>query len=100
MFGIVDSVWRLQQSSPCAQRCWEEECGVYAPESGDTHLLSALAVAILDDLAERPRTQHEIENRVAALLGCEPGAELRDSLAALLAQLFKIGLVERLEADS
>lgn len=100
MIDKVNSVWRLQQTSPIEQRCWEEECVVYAPESGDTHLLSALSVEILDDLAECPRTQDEIESRVAALLGCETGAELRDSLSALLAQLFKIGLVERIEADS
>jgi PqqD family protein of HPr-rel-A system len=46
--------FELVLSSPLAYQCWGEECVLFNPESGDTHLLAVFGIQVLERLACGP----------------------------------------------
>lgn len=78
--------WRVISGQLLDWRGWDGEYVLYNNLSGDTHLLGATAVQVLDTLKQAPRS----ERALAASFG-EVDA---DQLADLLADLNALHLVE------
>ena len=73
---------------------WESEHFVLNPRSGETHVLNALAGAILSTLAETPCSLYElVESFHAELQGAGDSPPER-VLDELLSQLDQLGLID------
>ncbi len=77
---------------------WEDEHFIFNPHSGETHVLNALAGAILRALAERPLRVSDLAERFGERLAQGSAAEKAQLVAALLGQLDQLGLIERRDA--
>lgn len=84
----------LRLDAPFALRCWGEECVLFDPASGDTHLLSRTGVDLLERLQQGPATVNDI----AALFAVEPGTAdagvLHAQLQAMLDEFLQLALVQ------
>jgi PqqD family protein of HPr-rel-A system len=69
---------------------------VFDEGSGDTHLLDALAAAVLKALEEFPADVPTLIARVAARVGPESAAEVEGHVRATIERFREIGLVEEL----
>lgn len=81
-------MWRLTPGQSLAHRGWMDEFVVYNDLSGDTHLLDADAMQLLLCLRDGPVDA----DALAQLLGA--GANEREALAVLLAELAALSLIE------
>jgi PqqD family protein of HPr-rel-A system len=86
--------WRVNPNHHLSWRTWDDEHVVYHRESGDTHLLNAVAAAALECLAESPATADDLTGHVAAHLGLEADEPLRSRMSQLLATFDDLGLIE------
>jgi len=79
---------------------FEDESLVFNPISWDAHLLNAAAVAVLDLLAQGPRSLGDIELLLSeALLEAEQ-AEAAEHAQRLLHEFEQLGLVHRLKEEA
>lgn len=87
-------IWRIAPGQQLACRGWDDEFVLYNDLSGDTHLLDGDAFALIDALQAGPAT---VDALVAACAGDVPADQLSDvtdTIAALLAKLQHLFLVE------
>ncbi len=98
-----DQYWRLPSGSQFDWRKWDDDCVVFNPHSGSTHLLSEAGAAVLFALrdAGQPMTIKQMA------LYFSDGAnennradDLTIQLETSLAEFERIGLVERLAEQS
>jgi PqqD family protein of HPr-rel-A system len=82
---VESTVWRLAPGQALRRRGWDGEHLLYNDLSGDTHLLTEPAIALLLALQQQARPQ-------AALAGFSEGAA--GSVENMLADLEALSLVE------
>ncbi|MGX4641077.1 HPr-rel-A system PqqD family peptide chaperone [Massilia sp. SYSU DXS3249] len=87
--------WRLVPGQHLLHRCWDGECVLYNDLTGDTHLVDAFTLELLELLGAAPRPA----GALAAALGAleehpDVDAALDDPLAELLADLAALHLIE------
>lgn len=80
-------MWRLAPGQMLAHRGWDGEYVLYNDLSGDTHLLAAPALRLLQALHQCPRSE-------AALAAALPELEGEAALQAMLAGLEELSLIE------
>ena len=84
-------MWQILPGQSLSHRCWDDEVVLYNNLSGDTHLLSADALALLAALRGGPLSVAQLAQHLA------PGENDTESvLCELLAALSSIHLVEHL----
>jgi PqqD family protein of HPr-rel-A system len=69
------------------------------PLSWDTHILTAAAAAILESLAEGPRSADEIEEYLRDLLVESQKSEAAAHTHRLIEELVQLGLIMQLGSD-
>jgi len=87
--------WRAITGFDLHWRCWDNECVVFHSGTGDTHLLNYLAAEALQALQENPHTLMELTVRAARVSGVASNEELSQSMAELLNNMYRLGLIER-----
>jgi PqqD family protein of HPr-rel-A system len=80
-------MWQVIPGQCLQFRAWDDEFVLYNDLSGDTHLLGAGAIELLLSLQQTPSDAAAL----AQALGAAPQAE---QLAALLADLARLSLIE------
>ena len=84
----------LKLASPFALHCWDEECVLFDPTSGDTHLLSHSGAEILIQLQHGPASVDEL----VGMLGIEAATDgtpgLHSLLQSMLDNFVQLSLVE------
>ena len=88
--------WRLSPRRELRLRRWGGEAVVYACDSGDTLLVDALAVDVLECLAAEPARPHSIEALLERLGASDEGSAA--GVVARLEQLRRYELVEQVGA--
>lgn len=89
------AAWQLAPGLQLHIRTWEGEHALYNNLTGDTHLLGAPAIHILDALRHNAASPAELQAQLAQALGldaAEPG--LDEELDSLLASLHSLHLIE------
>jgi len=71
-----------------------DESVIYNDYSGETHLLSALAVSMLNQLEKTPATFSSISTFLASEWEFESDEELRQTMHAMLTELDGLSLIE------
>lgn len=89
-------MWRLTPGQTLRARQFGDEFVLFNDLSGATHLLGEGAVRLLGLLADGPAAFPDLNNALAAALGCARDPEFDAEAAALLDQLGGLWLVERL----
>ncbi|KAB2325453.1 MAG: hypothetical protein ABS91_01575 [Thiobacillus sp. SCN 64-35] len=76
-------------------KCWGDEAVVYDGESGDTHYLKPLTLALYQTCREHPQsTPDAIAIALARRLDVHDTPQFRELVEDVLAELEKIGLLE------
>jgi PqqD family protein of HPr-rel-A system len=88
------SRWQLAAPDELYVHVWDGEVAAYNGATGDTHLLSPLAAAILQSLQRAPATLTELVEQVTSLDSPYPAHELRRYVDLVLGDLRKLGIVE------
>ena len=86
-------MWQVIPGQDLRQWSWDDEAVVYNNLSGDTHLLSADAMQLLQALSESPCEQAALVARLQEA-GTDPDPAVAGAVAALLAELEKLSLIE------
>lgn len=89
--------WRTPTTTPSI-RDWNGEFAVYNPLSGHTHILDLVAGEVLLLLLQRPQSDTELRERVAALLEMPSDEALATRVDHILEHLDEIGLIEPADA--
>ena len=79
---------------------FEDESVVFNPNSWDAHLLNTAAVAVLDELAQGPRTVSEVELLLSEALLESERADASVHAMRLLHEFEQLGLAFRLKEDA
>ena len=82
--------WRIAPGQTLRQRVWQEEGVIYNDLSGDTHLLGAAALELLQMLQEAPASTAELVQAA----GTDLPANFNDELDMLLGELRALSLIE------
>ena len=90
----MPALWQVAPGQQLASWGWDDEFVVYNNLSGDTHLLDADSVELLALLQRAPATIETLAAQLTDGVAPDDAAALPDTLAALLAQLKKLYLVE------
>lgn len=88
----------LAVAAPLAVHCWEEQCVLFDPASGDTHQMSWVAVEVLRRLEQAPASADDLFRFFmdeGMSTGSVDDAALHASLIALLTDLECMALVNR-----
>lgn len=91
MASAAPCVFRLVEPEQLHWRCWDEWSVLYQASSGDTHLLNAAAVELLQSLQQTPASVEQLAAQWAALPRETMGPQ---ELTTLLARLEELGLIE------
>lgn len=91
------ATWALCPGHSLMQRTWGDETVVYDPVSGNTHLLDAVATAILDRLSASDASATVIAERLRAEFETDSEEDALAAARAALASLRDIGLVRSLD---
>jgi PqqD family protein of HPr-rel-A system len=76
-------------------KCWGDEAVVYDGESGDTHYLKPLTLALYQTCREHPQsTPDAIATALARRLDVHDTPHFRELVGDVLTELEKIGLLE------
>jgi len=86
--------WRLRAGQTLRRLAGDDESVVYNDQSGETHLLSALAVGLLLHLSSGPDDFSGICASLARDWQFETDAELQSVVTTLSEELDKLGLIE------
>lgn len=73
---------------------WESEYSLFNPASGETHLLDELNAEVIRRASRRPITAEDLATELAEAIEIENTTGWQQKIAALLAQLEALGLVE------
>lgn len=90
--------WTLPVQFSPQLRCWGDECVLFDSESGDTHLIDAVASSILTELVSGPLFTIDIFARLTDGFSAEIQAAAQQHLLVLLAGLEAKNLVRRVAA--
>lgn len=86
--------WRFVAGFAIEQHDWGEERAVFHTGTGQTHVLNAIAGAVLDCLALDEVAQGALEDRVAERLDYQVDAAFSDYLKRAVADLHAQDLIE------
>jgi len=86
--------WQLRAGQQLRMLAGNDESVIYNDYSGETHLLSALAVSMLNQLEKTPATFSSISTFLASEWEFESDEELRQTMHAMLAELDGLSLIE------
>ena len=89
--------WRVLSEFSLHWQSWDDEFVVYNSGSGDTHLLDPVAAEALQNLEQESADLSELVARVAASLEIEPDTDFAAYLEQLLSDLYKLGLIARIQ---
>jgi len=89
--------WKVNSGFPLYWQSWDNEFVVYNSGSGDTHLLDPVAAEALQSLEQESADLSELAGKIAASLKIEPDSEFSAYLEQLLSNLYKLGLIERVQ---
>ena len=89
--------WKVNSEFPLRWRSWDDEFVVYNSGSGDTHLLDPVAAEALQSLEQESADLSELVDRVSGSMEIEPDTEFSAYLEQLLSDLYKLGLIERVQ---
>ena len=70
--------WRFAGNAGLSFRCWEQECVLFDPTTGDTHLLGREDADLLQRFREAPLTLHTFPALQAAFSGIDLETVLAD----------------------
>lgn len=84
----------LKLASPLALRCWDEECVLFDPASGDTHLLSRSGAEILLQLQQGPASVEALAGMLGVEAASEDAADIHLQLESVLDDFKHLALVE------
>ncbi len=87
-------MWRLTPGQVLHARQFGDEVVLFNNLSGATHLLGQGALHLLVLLQQAPAAFPQLNDALAAELGCERDQDFDDDAAALLEQLAALALVE------
>ena len=87
--------WRLIPGVFPVIHCWDGDYVVFAPLSGDTHILDITGGEVLQALLTGPETAETIQRKIAALLDLPADATLAAQVDGMLENLDELGLIER-----
>ena len=87
--------WALPSRSDPLVRCWGEECVLFDPVSGDTHLIDTIASSVLTALSVEPISIDGLVTQLTDGFSAEEQVAARAHLATLLAALETKNLVRR-----
>ena len=87
--------WRLIPGAAPVIHSWDGDYVVFAPLSGDTHILDITGGEVLQALLAGPETADSIHRRLAALLELPADATLAEQVDGMLENLDELGLIER-----
>jgi PqqD family protein of HPr-rel-A system len=97
-FAALDNdnslAWQLRAGQQLRMLAGNDESVIYNDYSGETHLLSAIAVSILQHLKAIPANLPSISTFLASEWEFESDEELRRTAHALLAELDGLSLIE------
>lgn len=69
MEQVLSVSWRFSARAPLGLRCWEQECVLYDPTTGDTHLMARADAELLDRFQTTPLTVRSFETLQADFKG-------------------------------
>jgi len=92
-----DARWKVKPEFPLQWQVWDDEFVVYNTGSGDTHLLDPVAAEVLQSLEQESANLPELVGKVTASLEIEPDSKFSDYLEQLLSDLYKLGLIEKVQ---
>lgn len=85
--------WRVVPGQSLVYRCWDDEAVLYNDLSGATHLLGSAALCVLEALRPGPAPTAVLASRLREEFDIG-GETLDEELAALLAELARLSLIE------
>lgn len=98
---MQEPLWRIGRPADIGWRDWDGLGAVYDDGTGDTHLVDALAIEMLELLARQPLSVARMADQLADAF---PASMDRDTACALLDRhlhsLMDFGLLEQLHADA
>ena len=86
--------WQLRAGQQLRMLAGNDESVIYNDSSGETHLLSAIAVSMLQQLERGPANFSFISTAVASAWEFDSDEELRQTVHGLLAELDGLSLIE------
>jgi PqqD family protein of HPr-rel-A system len=87
-------MWRITPGQTLRFRQFDDEFVLYNDLSGDTHLLSDLAMHMLSVLQHGPATRLALRDTLAAALGSADGLDVDAEADALLTGLSRLFLIQ------
>ena len=91
-------IWQCTGTSPLAIRSWGDDCMVFNPLSGHTHVLDYVGGLIVRTLCASELSGAELHQLIATELDLPPSDELAAQVDHVLAQLDENGLIEPVPA--
>jgi PqqD family protein of HPr-rel-A system len=92
---MQEILWALHRSADISWRDWEGLGAVYNDDSGDTHLVDALAIELLELLKQQRRSVPQLVDQLADALPDEMDAATAAAFfERQLRSLQQLGLVE------
>jgi PqqD family protein of HPr-rel-A system len=88
------SLWRRTPGGALSWRRWGDEAVVYDPNTGDTHLLDALAAEILGRLEAGATGADELAVALARDLDLAHRADITESVTQAFDRFAALGLIE------
>lgn len=89
------ATWRLRNAEAWLWVSWEQDHSLFNPETGDTHLLGDLPVAVLGLLQNKPSTLPELSRALARECDVPDNPQWQQRVAEILAGLDKLELLDR-----
>ena len=87
--------WQLRAGQRLRMLAGDDESVLYNDHSGETHLLSAVAVSVLQQLREGPKGVDHLSSGLARDWEFESDSELSCLTSQLTSDLDGLGLIER-----
>jgi PqqD family protein of HPr-rel-A system len=91
------TAWRVPLDAALRLRCWKDEYVVYNPLTGNTHLLDIVAGELLVRILEGVVTTDQLCRHIARFLELPEDEHTRENVAAILAVLDDLELIEPVE---
>lgn len=88
------SPWRRTRGGALLWRRWGDEAVAYDPNTGDTHLLDALAAVILGRLETNPANAEDLAVELARDLDVTHRADITESVEQAFDRFAALGLIE------
>ncbi len=89
-----ETIWRAASRAPLSWRQWGDEAVVFHPDSGDTHLLDALAAEILRRLESAPASRAALLEHLSRRPRPPVANDLEEAVTSVLQVFEEVGLIE------